>query len=105
LVRPRVSSLRVELDALVAEYRRELPQKLAHLDALLAEARLARLKRELHTLAGSAGTFGMPRLGEAALAAEAYLDSCGSRVDDAQRAELGRLLALLREASATIERP
>jgi HPt (histidine-containing phosphotransfer) domain-containing protein len=105
LVRPRVSSLRAELDALVAEYQRELPQKLAHLEALLAAGRVATLKRELHTLAGSAGTFGLPRLGQAAGAAEAYLASCGASLDGAQRTELGRLLALLKEASATIGRP
>ena len=100
-----MSRLRAEIDALAAEYRRALPQRLGQLEVLLADARLAELERELHTLAGSAGTFGLPRLGQAAGAAEAYLASCGARLDDAQRAELKRLLALLKEASATIGRP
>lgn len=99
MVRPRVNPLRAEFDALLAEYRRDLLPKLARLEEHLAAGRLAELTRELHTLAGSAGTFGMPRLGEAALAAESYLASCGARLDGPQRAELERLLAQLRRAA------
>ena len=88
-----------EFDAILAEYREQLPQKLARLESLFAGARFGELMRELHTLAGSAGTFGLPRVGEAASAAEAYLDSCGSTPDSGQRAELARLLGLVRQAS------
>jgi HPt (histidine-containing phosphotransfer) domain-containing protein len=63
------------LDELRAEYRAELPGKLAHLKALLAQNRLKELHRALHTLAGSAGTFGLPAVGEAARAAEAHIES------------------------------
>jgi HPt (histidine-containing phosphotransfer) domain-containing protein len=86
-------------DALLAEYRAELPQKLTRLESLLADGRFAELTRELHTLAGSAGTFGLPRVGKAAGAAEAYLISCGSP-DAGQRAELVRLFGLIRQAAA-----
>lgn len=63
------------LDELRAEYRAELPAKLAHLKALLARNQMKELQRALHTLAGSAGTFGLPAVGEAAREAEAC---CGS---------------------------
>lgn len=95
-----MSKRRAEFDALVAEYREELPQKLARLESLLAGARFAELTRALHTLAGSAGTFGLPRVSEAAGAAEAYLASCGASPDAGQRAELARLLGLIRQASS-----
>jgi HPt (histidine-containing phosphotransfer) domain-containing protein len=99
LVRPHVNPLRAELDALLAEYRRDLLPKLARLEEHLAAGRLAELTRELHTLAGSAGTFGLLRVGEAALAAETHLNSCGATLKGAQRAELERLLAQLRHAA------
>ena len=63
------------LDELRAEYRAELPGKLAHLKALLAQNRMKELHRALHTLAGSAGTFGLPAVSEAAREAEAYCES------------------------------
>jgi len=63
------------LDELRAEYRAELPAKLAHLKALLAQSRLKELHRALHTLAGSAGTFGLPAVGAAAREAEACCES------------------------------
>lgn len=91
---------RAELDALLAEYRRDLPQTLARIESALAGARLAELGRALHMLAGSAGTYGLPRLGEAAAAAEAYLASCGASPNATQRAELARLLGLIRQASS-----
>jgi HPt (histidine-containing phosphotransfer) domain-containing protein len=92
---------RAELDALLAEYRANLPATLARIDALLGKAKYAELARELHTLAGSAGTFGLPEVGTAAAAAEAYLEACGCGPDDRQRAELQQLLARIRHASCT----
>lgn len=92
---------RAELDALLAEYRRDLPQTLARIDSALAGGRLAELGRALHMLAGSAGTYGLPRLGEAAAAAEAHLEACGSPLDPAQRAELERRVARLRDEART----
>ena len=79
---------RAELDALLAEYRNSLPEKLARIDAFLAAGHRAGLLRELHTLGGSAGTFGLAQLGEAARAAEEHLVSCGASLDPRQRAEL-----------------
>ena len=63
------------LEELQAEYRAELPAKLAHLKALLAAGRWKELQRALHTLAGSAGTFGLPAVGDAAREAEACCES------------------------------
>ncbi len=61
---------REELEALVSEYRASLPAKLERIEALAAAGDLKALARELHTLGGSAGTFGLPRVGDAARAAE-----------------------------------
>lgn len=61
------------LEELRSEYRAGLPDKVAHLRALLAAGNLKELQRALHTLAGSAGTFGLRALGQAALAAEESL--------------------------------
>lgn len=92
---------RDEIDELIAEYRRDVPKKLERIEALAAARRLPELGRELHTLAGSAGTFGLKQLGAAARAAENHLDSCGASLDAGQRAELERLLAVLRHEACT----
>jgi HPt (histidine-containing phosphotransfer) domain-containing protein len=86
---------RAEFDALIAEYRRDLPQKLARIESLLSGGRLAELRRAVHTLAGSARTYGLPRVGQAAAAAEAYLEASADALDAAGRAELERLVARL----------
>ena len=91
----------MNLEALRLEYRARLPGKLERIDALLAAGRIADLARELHTLGGSAGTFGLPKLGAAARAAEAHLASCGPQLDSRSRAELERLLAILRHEACT----
>jgi HPt (histidine-containing phosphotransfer) domain-containing protein len=87
---------RAEFDALLAEYRRDLPQTIARIDSLLVGARFAELRRALHTLAGSAGTHGLPRLGQAAAVAEAHLEA-ELPLDAARRAELERLVARVRD--------
>lgn len=86
-----MNPLRAEFDALLAEYRRELPPKLARLEEHFAAGRFTELRRELHTLAGSAGTFGLPQVGEAARAAEDYLETTGAGP------ELGSLLRKIAE--------
>ncbi len=68
--------------ALRRDWRSQLPPKLAEASALMAacraapqdDARLADLHRLLHTLAGSAGTFGLDDLGARARAVEHELD-------------------------------
>ena len=85
---------RAEFDALLAEYRRDLPRTLARIESLLAGENLAELTRAVHTLAGSAGTYGFPRVSQAAAAAEAHLDG-GLPLDAGRRAELERLVARL----------
>ena len=69
----------------MAEYRRELPAKLDRLKALWRARELTELHRALHTLAGSAGTFGLRELSAAAREAEAYLDACGPALDAGQQ--------------------
>ena len=96
-----------ELDELRAEYRCELPAKLERLQQLWAAQNLAELRHAVHTLAGSAGTFGLRTVGEAAREAETYLDAWGPALDDAQldaekRARFQKLLEAIcsRAASA-----
>lgn len=105
-------AFRRQIEALSAEYRGTLPGKLAALDRLWRElasgalepARLADLRRELHSLAGTAKTFGVAGVSEAAAAADAFLDpyaAKGKLPDGAKRAEFTRLLeAVTRSAPA-----
>ena len=71
-----------EFQKLRTEFRGSLPAKLRRLRSLWeridceepdADA-LEMLKRELHTMAGSAGSFGLPQVSKAAAAAEDALD-------------------------------
>jgi len=99
-----------ELAALNAEYRAKLALRLAALDVLAMELavgqpdadRLNDLRRELHTIAGSAKTFGLPAVTDAARAAERFVDpwcDSGRRPGAAEWAEFKTLLTALREAA------
>ena len=79
-------AFRKVLDELSAEYRGSLPEKLAEIDTLWAAlrggaeppARLEDLRRLLHTIAGSARTFGLAEVSANAKLAENFLDPfCG----------------------------
>jgi CheY-like chemotaxis protein len=50
---------------------------------------------------GESNAFGLRQLGEAARAAENHLISCGRSLDGARRAELDRLLDILRHEACT----
>jgi HPt (histidine-containing phosphotransfer) domain-containing protein len=96
---------RVDADALYAlhaEYRRDLPNKVQSISALWTARRISELHRALHTIAGSAGTFGLPELSAAAREAEHYLAACGPTLDAGQQAGFQRLLEAIcsRAASA-----
>lgn len=99
-----------QIEALRAAYRSELPGKLAQLDDLwrgltsgaLQPGRIADLRRGLHSLAGSARTFGVAGVGEAAAAAESWLEPyCdrGAVPGAAEQAEFQRLLDALKQPS------
>ena len=96
-------AFRQQLEAIRAEYRRDLPAKLARIENLWSEiagggskpARLAELVRELHTIAGSAKTFGVAGVSEAAAAAESYLDPLSRRRKPPTARELAGFTPLL----------
>jgi HPt (histidine-containing phosphotransfer) domain-containing protein len=85
-----------EFQRLRAEFRGSMPAKIVRLRSLWARVdceapdadALGILRRELHTMAGSAGSFGLPQVSTAAAAAEQALDGLkdGSR-PGAKRAE------------------
>jgi HPt (histidine-containing phosphotransfer) domain-containing protein len=95
-----------EFEELRTEYRRGMPGKLERVQklwAIVSKSKsvgrpLQELCRELHTIAGSAGTFGLPELSEVALAAETHLIACAD-VGDAERRQMARLLEELAKAS------
>ncbi|KPK08431.1 MAG: hypothetical protein AMJ64_03430 [Betaproteobacteria bacterium SG8_39] len=104
--------LAAALAALAADYRVRLAARLDALDALAAGlrcgqtdvARLEDLRRELHTIAGSAKTFGLPEVGAAARAGERLLDpwcDAGKTPGAAGWAELRSMLAALRRAGGS----
>ena len=97
------------LDEVSAEFKSGLAARLSRIDRLwqalaldpVAEKDIVDLRRELHSLAGSAGTFGLPALGETARAAEDELDSFagnGGVPLEKKRATLKHLLEALRRA-------
>src|SRR5262249_18394955 len=76
-------AFRRQFEMLSAEYRRGLPMKFAELERLwrfFLEGRsstpgMTELRRELHTLAGTAKTMGVPAVTDAARVAEEFLAS------------------------------
>ena len=89
-----MNPLRAQFDALLAQYRRNLPQKLAQLEELFHAGQSAELRRELRDLVASAARFGVPQIGDAARAAEACLVE---NPDAAQRNEFGNRLSRLKK--------
>ncbi len=98
-----------ELEALKADYRASLSRRLAALAQMQAPVcagqatpeELERFCRELHTLCGSAKTFGFPRVGEAAAAAEAFALAhlrAGAALEPAEKEAFSSLLAALAAA-------
>lgn len=99
-----------QMAALMADYRASLPPRLDTIDALwgtlLASGEagpeadpMQALLRELHTIAGSARTFGLPELSAAARKAELYFDpycTAGTLPEQAEREAFLELLAELR---------
>jgi len=107
----RAEDFRRHLDALGADYRACLPAKVAAIRSLWrhsmsgvgAPEGLTELKRELHTLAGSARTFGVADVGELARAAESLLDACcerGTPPDAGSVTELARLIDAIQRSVA-----
>jgi len=104
--------LAAELAALEAEYRDKLAARLDALDALAAQlssgeasaSGLRDLYRALHTIAGSARTFRLPAVSEAARAAERYLEPIcaeANALSAPQQDDLRALLAALRKAATS----
>ncbi len=100
-----------QLEALSAEYRATLPGKLARVDALWqglssgeADAGAsADLLRELHTLAGSAKTFGLAAVSSTARTAEVFFEpfcAAGAIGPVADRETFSSLLDALRQSVA-----
>jgi len=100
-----------QIEALRAEYRAGLPDKLREIDGLwrgLADGALQPgsvldLRRALHSLAGSARTFGVAGVSEAALAAETWIEPYCARPavpGPAEQAVFQRLLDTLKQTAA-----
>jgi HPt (histidine-containing phosphotransfer) domain-containing protein len=87
---------------LSSEYRDRLPARMAEVQRLSGlddEESLVVLRRELHTLAGSASTFGLPELTLAARAAEQQLDAVLDHKAPLDRARFQTLLDSVRQAA------
>ena len=94
-----MNPLRAQFDALIAEYRAQLPAKIAQMEALWSAGWIAELKGALRTFASAAGTFGLPDVGDAAHAAEECL------VDDpdaVQRNAFGNAFARLKRLGTAL---
>jgi len=102
--------LAAELARLSAEYRVTLARRLDALDAILVALsaeqagadQLQELRRVLHSIAGSARTFGLPAVSEAARAGEALIAPWFDGRESPQLADWAALkdvLCALRKAS------
>jgi HPt (histidine-containing phosphotransfer) domain-containing protein len=98
-----------ELQALGLEYRATLPQRLVDIDAAWSAVRnqetpaLQPLLRALHSIAGSALTFGLPELTKSAAAAEDWIEPYSERGEappPAAHSEFEALLAAVRRAAS-----
>jgi chemotaxis protein histidine kinase CheA len=104
-------AFRQALLELSAEYRSALPAKMAELEAQWrdgAPGSVETLRRGLHTLAGSAKTFGLAEVTDAARAAEQFLDPfCerGTPPEAAARAEFEGLFEALKRVALAPPRP
>ena len=97
-----------EFQKLRTEFRGSLPAKLRRMRSLWERIdceepdgdALDMLKRDLHTMAGSAGSFGLPQVSKAAAAAEDALDGlkAGSRPGAKRAAKFRALLDKLDKA-------
>jgi len=101
-----------QMEAFSADYRAGLPAKLERIDflwqALGAGASdagaCAELLRALHTIAGSAKTFGLSDVGNAARMAENFLEpycSGGTMPQAADREAFAQLLGALRQSAGS----
>jgi chemotaxis protein histidine kinase CheA len=93
------------LKELSAEYRASLPVKLASLERLWDESAasidaLRDLRREFHTIAGAAKTFGVAGLTDAARAAEEALGEACDHGGSLDRGSFEPLLDAVRKAAA-----
>jgi HPt (histidine-containing phosphotransfer) domain-containing protein len=97
--------------AVSAEFRAELPARIAGIDALWAQIihgehspqRMEELIRAVHKLAGSAETFGLGAVGQAAAAAESRLEPLRDALQPpaaSAQGEITQLLTTLRDAAA-----
>jgi chemotaxis protein histidine kinase CheA len=104
------NAFRQQFEAVAQEYRAALPAMLGELDGMWHAARqgssgpeaLFALRRVLHSLAGTAGTFGLAALTDAAGAAERFLDPyCegGAGLGPADYAAFDGLLKAVRSAA------
>lgn len=101
------------LIAVSAEFRAELPGRIAEIDSLWGQIVhgeyspqcMAELIRAVHKLAGSAETFGLGAVGQAAAAAESSLEpyrDAPRPPDAAAQGGISQLLQALRDA-ATVQ--
>ena len=99
-------AMRKALEAMSAEYRAALPARLAEIEqlgALATSETPIQLRRLLHTIAGSAATFGLPALTQASREAEYFLDDCcqaGTPLPQESQMRLGQLLEAVQQAAA-----
>lgn len=108
-------AVQAQLARLKRRYGLDLPGKVDRVEAAFAplfdgsrtQDACSAAYRQIHSLAGTSGTYGFPELGACARSAEALVKQClESQVtlDDSCRAELGAYVSRLRELAAEAAR-
>jgi chemotaxis protein histidine kinase CheA len=108
------AAFRQQFAALAAEYRATLPEKFGELESMWSAVReggsfegLDSLRRALHTIAGTAGTFGLGGVTDSARAAERFLDAyceSGASLKPGDCAAFEGLLKAVRQSALPSEK-
>jgi len=101
-------AVQAQLAKLRTKYSLALPEKIAAIEAAVAplfagpweESVCSTAYRQVHSLAGSSGTYGFPEISSVARAAEATLKQCLDARRLLPKSEVDVLMAKLREMAA-----
>jgi hypothetical protein len=99
--RDRELNPRQQIDALVTEYRRDVPKKIEQLQALSCAGHLAELIRDCISLPAPRVPSACGSWARRPAPLRIILISCGRSLDGTRRAELDRLLDILRHEACT----
>jgi HPt (histidine-containing phosphotransfer) domain-containing protein len=86
-----------QLDELKQAFSEKLQARLREIEEAWEQGRLPMLRRLVHSLSGSAGTFGFPEVTQTAAALDGILEPLVEKQKDPSKTERLRIAALIEE--------